>query len=214
MKRNTDLYEEARRLREEEQLSIDGLAARLSVKRTTVYGWIRDIPLSKGTDRRVYALNASRAMSAKYKQKRKAAYEAAAQKVSEWMQDRQFRDFVVLYLAEGSRRTRYSLAISNTDPDIIRIGYSNLQRFSSKNFYFYLLCHSEVEREKAVRFWADVLKIPKERIEIFGKPMRKSSRTIVASSHGVMTVRVNDCYAREAMQACMDWMKADWAKYG
>jgi hypothetical protein len=157
MKRDSKLYEEARRLRRDEQFSLDEIVSRLSARRTTVFGWIRDIPLSIVPDRRAHALLASKAMSAKYKQKREAAYENAARLVPGWMRDKRFRDFVVLYMAEGSRRTRYRLAIANTDPDIIRIGYEYLRKFSQKTFHFYLLCHREVDRKESLKFWADIL---------------------------------------------------------
>lgn len=212
MERNICLYNEARRLRAEEEMSLDEITSRLGVKRTTAYGWIRDIPLQRIPDRKAHALVASKAMSEKYSRLRTDAYTQAANEAEQRMKDKLFRDFVVLYLAEGYRKTRFRLAVANTDPDILILAYRFMRELSSKTFCFHLLCHREVDRPAAIMFWANALGIEPTRIQVFGKSARASVRKIAAAVHGVMSIRVNDACAREKMQAFLDWLKHEWTQ--
>ena len=63
----------ARELRIKNHLSLDELAEHLALPKTTIYYWIKDLPL--GRDRRESPHNGTRAMQAKYRRLREAAYE-------------------------------------------------------------------------------------------------------------------------------------------
>jgi hypothetical protein len=68
-----DLRAKARELRLTKHLSLDEIAEHLSLPKTTVYYWIKDLPL--GRERRESPHNGTRAMQAKYRRLRTAAYE-------------------------------------------------------------------------------------------------------------------------------------------
>ena len=63
----------ARELRIKNHLSLDELAEHLALPKTTIYYWIKDLPL--GRDRRESPHNGTRAMQAKYRRLREEAYE-------------------------------------------------------------------------------------------------------------------------------------------
>ena len=91
------------RFRTEENASIDEIAEWLSLSRTTVYHWLRDHPIDRGarpapTEAR---LRASAANAARALAKREAAYQRGLAEWPELSRDPSFRDFVVLYIAEG-----------------------------------------------------------------------------------------------------------------
>ena len=110
----------ARELRTERNLSIDEIAERLALPRTTIFYWLRDLPIDRGARPRTVAqLNGSIAMQAKYRRLREAAYAEGRASFDELAQDPSFRDFVCLYLAEGYKRNRNVIAVGNSDPAVV-----------------------------------------------------------------------------------------------
>jgi hypothetical protein len=100
------LREKARSLRIERQLTIDELAERLALSRSTIYYWVRDLPIPGSGAGGVWPEAARRkgnlAMQRKYRLLREAAYEQGAREYEELAVDPTFRDFVCLYIAEGT----------------------------------------------------------------------------------------------------------------
>jgi transposase-like protein len=86
--------EKARQLRLEKHLSVDEIAERLALPRTTVYYWVRDMPL--GRPRRENGHPGSRAMCRKYQILREAAYEQGKAEFDLIAREPSFRDFVCL----------------------------------------------------------------------------------------------------------------------
>jgi len=67
----------ARELRTERNMSIDEIAERLAVSRTTAFYWLRDLPIDRSARPRTLAqLNGSIAMQTKCRRLREAAYRA------------------------------------------------------------------------------------------------------------------------------------------
>ncbi len=110
--------EKARTLRVEKHLSIDEIAARLALPRTTVYYWLRDLPLARPR-RSAGQRKATRKMQRKYALRRAAAYLQGRIEFAELIEDPTFRDFICLYMAEGSKRSRNTVAVCNSDPTIV-----------------------------------------------------------------------------------------------
>ena len=104
------LRNKARELRASKRLTIDQLADRLGVYRTTVYYWVKDMPIpgsgSGGGWPESARRKGTRAMQRKYRELREEAYEEGTREFSDLAADPTFRDFVCLYLAEGSKRSR------------------------------------------------------------------------------------------------------------
>ena len=94
-------------LRTQRNLSIDEIAERLALPRTTVFYWLRDLPINRSARPRSLAqLNGNLAMQEKYRRLREAAYAEGRASFDELAVDPSFRDFVCLYLAEGYKRHR------------------------------------------------------------------------------------------------------------
>jgi hypothetical protein len=66
------LRQRARELRITKHLSIDELAERLALPKTTVYYWVKDLPL--GRARRESPRQGTQAMQRKYRRLRESAY--------------------------------------------------------------------------------------------------------------------------------------------
>ncbi|MGZ4234038.1 MAG: hypothetical protein ACXVVQ_21780 [Solirubrobacteraceae bacterium] len=72
-------------------------------------------------ERRESPHNGTRAMQAKYRRLREAAYEQGRAEYDELMRAPTFRDFVVLYIAEGYKRSRNTASLCNSDPAIVAL---------------------------------------------------------------------------------------------
>ncbi|HEX4625055.1 MAG TPA: hypothetical protein VH231_11415 [Solirubrobacteraceae bacterium] len=103
------------RLRREQRLTIDELAECLALSRTTVYLWVRDLPLERtGRQNRGQRLG-NAAMQAKYRRLREQAYAEGRRTFAALAEDPLFRDFVTLYIAEGYKRSRNVVSLCNSE---------------------------------------------------------------------------------------------------
>src|SRR5918999_5237024 len=122
------------RLRAERHLTIDEIAVRLALPRTTVYSWVRDIPVARRTARPPSSeaqRKGTKAMQKRYRRARDAAYARGTAEYGHLVaEDHSFRDFVCLYLAEKYKRDRNVVAIANSDPAVIVVSARWIRRFA------------------------------------------------------------------------------------
>jgi hypothetical protein len=89
--------EKARQLRAERRLSIDEIAERLALPKTTIYYWVGDPALAR--PRRENPHPGTRAMQRKFRHLREAAYEEGCRSFGALAaEDPTFRDFVCMYV--------------------------------------------------------------------------------------------------------------------
>jgi AcrR family transcriptional regulator len=205
----------ARQLRAERRLTIDQIAQRLALPRTTIFYWVRDLPLARDpvVASRAQAA-ATRAMQAKYRLAREAAYEDGRATFMTLCADPTFRDFVCLYLAEGYKRRRNCVSVCNSDPAVIRLCNSWLRRLAPRKRHAYSIQHHADQDPGVLRaFWATQLAIDAADIRL----QRKSNSNQLAarswrSVHGVLAVTVYDTQLRARMEAWMDCLRESWLR--
>lgn len=119
------LRDKARELRRSKKLTIDQLADRLALPRTTIYYWVRDMPIEGSGPGGKFPTHGqkmgTRAMQATYKRRRDEAYADGKQAFEVLAGDPTFRDFVCLYIAEGYKRDRNRVAVGNSDPTVVSL---------------------------------------------------------------------------------------------
>ena len=197
-------------MRVEQKLSVNEIAERLAISKATIFYWVGDLPL--GRKRRSNGQRqAADAVRAKYKALRDASYEAGLQSYSILIADPRFRDFVSLYLAEGYKRCRNSVAVGNSDPAIVKLCASWLERLSDRKMQYSLQYHADQDLDELRRFWGAYLDIDGDTIAL----QRKSNSNQLTgrtwrSRYGVLTVRVSDTYLRARLEAWMDCLRASW----
>jgi hypothetical protein len=199
------------RLRAEKKMTLDQIVARLQLPKTTIYGWIKDIPIPWTERQSVAQRKGTRAMQAKYAALREQAYQQGLAEAPELLKDLSFRDFVVLYMAEGSKRQRNKVVFVNSDAHMVRLAHYWMRKFAVKKFYYALQYHADHDVEVLKRYWADVLGVSPEHI----KATRKSNSGQLGGRHfrsvnGVLAVSVGDTYLRARLQAWMDYIKNQW----
>jgi excisionase family DNA binding protein len=210
------LREKARSLRIERKLTIDELAERLALSRSTIYYWVRDLPIpgsgpGGGWPESAHRA-AGRAIKRKYRLLREAAYEEGRDSFDELAADPSFRDFVCLYIAEGSKR-RHSVELCNSDEAVLKLATRWIRKLSHKPPCFRIQFHADQDLSELCDFWAHALGIHPDAIHF----QRKSNSGQLKgrhwrSRHGVLAVRVHDTYFRTRLQAWIDRLKAEWAR--
>ena len=195
----------------EKNLSIDEIATRLALPRTTVYYWLRDLPIGRARRWKTSQRKGTRNMQRKYALRRAAAYLQGRIEFDELAQDPTFRDFVCIYMGEGSKRCRNKVAVCNSDPTIVALSTTWIRRLSSNRLRYSIQYHADQDLEGIREFWARRLSIAPTDIRLQRKSNsgRLSGRTW-RSKHGVLTVSVGDTLLRARLEAWMHSLQDQW----
>jgi excisionase family DNA binding protein len=209
------LREKARSLRVARRYTIDELAERLALSRSTIYYWVRDLPIPGSGPGGAFPPAARRqgnvAMRRKYRLMREDAYEKGLRQFDELAADPTFRDFVCLYIAEGSKRERNTVAICNSDPWVMRLANCWLGRLSEKRAQFWIQYHADQNLEQLRSFWGRTLAIEPNEIRMLRKSnSNQLTGRVWRSRYGVLQIRVFDTLFRSRLQAWMDRLRWEW----
>lgn len=217
MKKLEHLREKAIELRNKKRMSLPEICDRLNLKKTTVYYWIKDMPLDGRTEKQkaqVAHLNkGNKRMIKKYAQLREAAYEEGLDRAKELFARSTFRDFVVVYMTEGYRKNRNTVSVANSNSSMIVLSLRWIDelRNPERKIVFRLQIHIDQDEDEVKDFWSKKLGIEPNDISTIRKSNsgNLSGRTW-ASKYGVMTVLVCDTYLRSKLQAWMDIIEKEW----
>jgi hypothetical protein len=184
------LRDKARELRIRRRLTIDEIAERLALPRTTIFYWVRDLPIARNpvVASRAQALG-TQATQEKYRRAREVAYAEGRATFASLATDPSFRDFVCLYLAEGSKRHRNEVQVCNSDPAVVKLCAGWLGRVTAKPRHHSIQYHADQDLDALRSFWAGQLDIEPETIRL----QRKSNSNQLAGRswrcvHGVLAV--------------------------
>lgn len=210
MNKLNHIKEKAIQLRKEGN-SLDKISKMLNTKRTTVYYWIKDIK-AKINKQKPNAKLATEAMQKKYKLLREAAYEEGIEIYKLRKNDKLFRDFIVIYLTEGTRKTKNTPAISNSNPAILRLSKHIIEQFTKKNIDIIVQYYEDHNTDKLRQYWATQLNVLPESIKMLPKSNAgKLSGRKWNSPNGIAQIRWYDTYLRCKIQAWMDKLQEEWA---
>jgi hypothetical protein len=225
----------ARLMRVRRQLSVDQLAKRLALPRSTIYYWVRDLPLRErsaaeqgtrpggvgpsgaqtggvGVAAQVGGVGAGGAGSRVARAKRAGAYEQALRSYDDLIAQPTFRDFMSVYIVDGYKRDRRKVALSSADPDVMRLARRWIWRLSDRSPSLSVRYTADQSRDELRRFWSDAV----------GEELRSIRATHTADDellgcgwsarpvHGVLTAAVQDSVLRARMQAWMFRTREEW----
>jgi hypothetical protein len=211
VKKYAHLREKAIQLRKEKHLSLNDIVDRLQLPKTTVYYWIKDIPIPRTNKQTESQRRGTLAMQEKYERLREEAYQSAYQEASELLQKPTFRDFVVLYMAEGYKRDRNLVSVANSDTQIVKLVNYWITKLTNNTMNYSLQCHADHDEDELKAYWSHQLNISVDEVRV----IRKSNSGQLSgrqwrSKYGVLTVRVGDTYLRSKLQAWMDYLQKSW----
>ena len=114
-----------------------------------------------------------------------------------------------IYWGEGSKKTKHSLRVANTDPMLLKIFIRFLKQICNleeHRFSYSLICFNDTDPNIARNYWSTQLKISPEK---FGKitiiPKQGKGTYKKKSQFGVCTVQANNVKLR-------DWLVAETEK--
>jgi AcrR family transcriptional regulator len=208
------IREKARRLRRERKLTIDELAERLAIPRTTIYYWVRDIAIDRkpaSTWPATASQAAARSNRRRFKALRDAAYEEGRARFTELSREPGFRDFVILFIAEGYKRSRNHVSISNSDPAVMAVAVRWMSREADRPMQFSVQYHADQDLASLRTFWGRQLGIDPDSITLQRKSNSGGLRGRTwRSRYGVLTARTSDTYFRARLQAWVDRVREQW----
>jgi hypothetical protein len=150
------IREKARAMRVERHFTIDQIAERLALPRTTIYYWVRDLPVPQAvrhsSPRQAARRRGNRAMQRKYRLLREDAYREGLDTFEALASDPTFRDFVCLYIAEGYKRDRNRVSIANSDPAVMQLATRWTRRLTTKPPVFAIQYHADQDLVALRRF--------------------------------------------------------------
>ena len=203
--------EKARKLRVDKHISIDEIAERLALPKTTIYYWVRDLPLGRPRRANPGQRKGNRNMRTIYAIRRVVAYAQGQIEFSRLAAEPTFRDFVCLYMAEGYKRCRNTVGVCNSDPAIVVLCARWVRRFARNPVRYSVQYHADQDLAGLQEFWAAQLSVAPEEIRLQRKSNsnRLSGRTW-RSEYGVLNVYAGDTLFRSRLQAWMDCLQELW----
>jgi hypothetical protein len=210
------LREKARRLRTERKMSLIEISERLALGKTTVWYWIKDLPDPEIKYRQTPGRTAAREAHARrmrdhYRALREEAYEEGLLQYLHLVRDPTFRDFVCMYIGEGYKRSRNSVALANSDPRVVKLANKWITALSRGKVTYSFQYHADQNPDQLIAFWADHLGADPS---AFTYQRKSNSGQLTGrtwrSRYGVLTVRAQDTYLRCRLQAWMDWVQDEW----
>jgi len=208
-KRFEHLRKKAVELREQ-GYALNDICMFLSMKKTTVYHWIKDMPLNSLTTKQSFALQKGvKAAKDKWATIRDMAYQ---QGLSEFDgNDKRMRDFALIYLTEGYRRTRNVVQVTNSNPVLLRLAADVIREQSDKPLNVQVQYYEDHIRCDVRNYWGAQLGVDPDCIKLFPKSNsgRLSGRNW-RSPNGVAQVGVGDTNFRSRVQGWMDKLQEEW----
>jgi len=214
---NSQLREEAVKLRIEENLSYGEIRKRLGVPKSTLSYWLREFPISEEKIRELCRQGwkkseASRerfriTMRKKREVRNREFYDKYQKIFTAPTKDAFFVAGLMLYLSEGDKRRYERINLVNTDPRIIKFFIKWLNEFlkiEKENIRAQLYLHEGMDAEIEKRFWADELGFSRTQFyKTQVRKLRKGSYSYKESSrHGTCGIYItNTEKKRELMMA-------------
>lgn len=210
-KKYDHLRRKAIQLRVEKHMTLDEICEHLGMPKTTVYYWIKDHDIPRTEKQTEAQKRGTEACQEKFRLLREQAYQQGVEEAPELFKDLHFRDFIVLYLTEGYRKGKNTVQVANSNPQLMKLGYHYIRRFTNRNISFSIQYHEDQDLDELRNFWGNYLDISPKAIRM----QRKSNGNQLngrnwRSVHGVLSIYTYDTYFRAKLQAWMDILESQW----
>jgi transcriptional regulator with XRE-family HTH domain len=179
-----------------EGMSYSQIKETLGVSKSTLSGWLSDIPLSKTrlNELRHNDLVIEKIRTTKLKT-RNTRLAQVRNTVLKQITPLSRREFLIagffLYWAEGSKTKSYTATLSNTDPRMIRafINWLKLLEVSLDRMYIRLHLYADMNEVKEIEYWSNELKISKKHFrKSYIKKSKLSDLTYISRGHGTCNI--------------------------
>lgn len=195
----------------ENGLSYSEIKKSIPVSKSTLSNWLKDIELTSDQRNRLNKLQATAYLGAKKLQAKAIAHhkeirEAAKKEALNWINNPLFTAGLMLYWAEGDKRTGY-VQFSNSDPEMIKLIMKWFREFCKvpeTKFRIGLFVHSLHIREDYLPFWSEITGLP---LSQFNRPYIKP--TIFSNRknklyEGTCVIKI---HSRDLMSRILGWIE-------
>ena len=150
-------------------------------------------------------------MQRTYALRRAAAYLQGRIEFGELTKEPTFRDFVCLYMAEGYKRSRNTVAVCNSDPAIVVLCARWVRRFARNPVKYSVQYHADQDLDALRAFWASKLGVRADAIALQRKSNSgRLSGRVWRSKYGVLNVTANDTLFRARVEAWIHSLQDEW----
>lgn len=179
--------------------SYSQIKAELGVSKSTLSLWLRDLPLPEKRLRELRDFNQVRIEKTRSTklQTRKKRLQDVFEKVSNDIGYISERELLIagffLYWAEGGKTKTYSVTLSNTDPQMIRvfIAWIKLLGGPIEKMYIRLHLYSDMSEDKEVNYWSKQIGVTKNHFrKSYIKKSKLSDLSYVSRGHGTCNITV------------------------
>ncbi len=179
-----------------EGMSYSQIKETLGISKSTLSGWLSDIPLSKTRlnelQRNDLVIEKIRTTKLKTRNTRLAQVRNTVLKKITPLSKREFLIAgFFLYWAEGGKTKTYTATLSNTDPRMIRafIKWLKLLEVSLDKMYIRLHLYADMNEVKEIDYWSQELKVPKDHFrKSYIKKSKLSDLTYISRGHGTCNI--------------------------
>lgn len=200
-----------------DNLSTKEISEKMNRPIGTIKRWLAPYKLKASSEViKANALKASLKMQENYALKRKKAYDKANETVEIDLEDKLLRDFVNIYIGEGDKRNNTRVSIVNSDPKIILLSVFVMKKFFLKEnqkinlqVRHYKNNDNEIE---LLEYWKNLVNNESIKFTTYTQPTVKAEGHNNSNQYGLIVLTINDTYAKEKLNAYMDYVKEEWTK--
>ncbi len=161
-------------------MSYSQIKDHIGVSKSTLSGWLKDFPLSEKRIRELRDNSPIRieryrnTMRAKKEARLKMVYEKVSKDIGVFSKREIFLLGMFLYWGEGTKAKNTSVALTNTNPAMVKFFINWLDSFNvqRKKLKVKLYLYSDMNINKSIAFWSKELRIP---VSQFTKPYIKKT---------------------------------------
>lgn len=200
-----------------DNLSTKEISEKMNRPVGTIKRWLAPYGLKASSEViKANALKASLKMQENCALKRNEAYNKAKETVALDLKDKLLRDFVNIYIGEGYKRNRDSVSIVNSDPKIILLSLYVMKKYflkSDKKMIMQIRYYKENDNElELLEYWKKLFNDENIKFTTYIQPTVRAEGHNNSNKYGLVTVTINDTYAKQKLNAYMDYVKEEWTK--
>lgn len=178
---HTELRRKALMLRKQRK-SYSQIKSILGVSKSTLSEWLRNYPLTREEINNLRANSEIRieryrqTMKKKRDDKLHQYYKEEKRKYKRLTNRELLIAGLFLYWGEGSKVSRHTISINNTDPKLVQFALYWMTRalaIPKKNIHVYLHLYKDMNKDLEMKYWSKILRIS---LKQFTKPYIKNSR--------------------------------------
>ena len=181
-------------------MSYSQIKKELGLSKSTLSNWLTPYPLSIERIRELRDWSSKRienyreTMRNKRKRKLLAVYEKVSKDIGKFSGRELFIGGLLLYWGEGSKTSSSTVALSNTNPAVLRFFLRWVKLLGVRRSRLNLVLHlyEDMDKSREIKFWMEQLGLPKS---CFKKPYVKTSKLSGLTykggfGHGTCNIRI------------------------